>query len=131
MKAMPSVDIGDPDLVTLTSTERRALRARAHHLRPVVVIGTAGLTAQVVKEIDASLKSHELIKVRALDEDRSGRERLLSEICAATGAAAVQTLGKVLVLYRPRPPEEEKKAPKRRPKPKAPRKTKRSYQKGP
>ena len=115
-------------MAELTSAQRRALRARAHHLQPIVMIGGAGLTAQVVREIDIALRSHELIKVRALDADREGRDALLPAICAATGAEAVQTVGKVLVLYRPRPTEEEKRVPERRPKRKAPRKTKRSYQ---
>ena len=116
-------------IVSLTSAERRALRARAHHLQAVVTIGTAGLTPQVLREIETSLKSHELIKVRALDADRDARERLLAEMCAATGAAAVQTLGRIFVLYRPLPPDEQKKVTPRPAARKARRKPKRAYQK--
>lgn len=101
--------------------ERRALRARAHHLHPVVMIGEAGLTPPVLHEIDLALRSHELIKVRALGDDRARRARLGEEICAALDAAEVQTIGKVLVLYRPRPDEQGsagKPAPRRPRKPK-------------
>ena len=104
----------------LSPTERRALRARAHHLNPVVMIGEAGLTPPVLHELDVALKSHELIKVRVLGEDRERRERLGGEICATLDAAEIQSIGKMIVLYRPRPeaPAEAKKpAPRRGRKP--------------
>lgn len=111
----------------LTSADRRALRARAHHLRPVVMIGNDGLTASVRREIDVNLKSHELIKIRLTGDARETREALAQAICEATDAAVVQHIGKILVVYREKPPEERKAAP-RRVRRKAPRKTKRSYQ---
>jgi putative YhbY family RNA-binding protein len=114
-------------LKELTPAERRELRARAHHLHPVVMIGDAGLTPEVAREIEANLKSHELIKVRVMGDDRDARQALAADICEATGASRVQQIGKILVLYRARPPEEEK-APKRRRARKAPRRTKRSFQ---
>ena len=112
----------------MTFAERRALRARAHHLQPVVMVGDAGLTPQVMREIEASLRSHELIKIRVLGDDRRARDALLSAICKATDANAVQQIGKMLVIYRPQPPEDTKKAVKRRPARKPPRKSKRSFQ---
>ena len=111
----------------LTPLERRELRARAHHLHPVVIVSDGGLTPEVLREIEANLKSHELIKVRLAGDDRDARPATIGEICEATGAIAVQHIGKVLVIYRPRPPEDEK-APKKRRARKAPRRTKRSYQ---
>jgi RNA-binding protein len=114
-------------MTELSPAERKALRARAHPLHPVVIIGSGGLTPDVLREIETNLKSHELIKVRALGDDRDGREALMSQICEAASAAPVQTIGKVLVIYRPRPPNEEKKK-KRRPTRKPERRTKRSYQ---
>jgi len=87
----------------LTPTERRALKARAHALEPVVIVGSQGLTPAVLKEIDVGLRGHELIKVRAAGEDRETRELMLSEICTATGADAVQSIGRILVLYRKNP----------------------------
>ena len=113
----------------LTPAERGVLRARAHHLQPVVMIGDAGLTARVLREIDANLKSHELIKIRVLGDDRHARDALMAAICAAADASAVQRIGKMLVIYRPGPPGEEKKVRKRRSARKAPRRTKRSFQK--
>ena len=89
----------------LTSRERRALRAQAHDLKPVVTIGDAGLTPEVVREIETHLKAHELIKIRVLGTDRAGRAALASAIGDASGASAVQSIGKVLVMYRARQAE--------------------------
>jgi putative YhbY family RNA-binding protein len=92
------------------------------------MIAETGLTPQVVREIEANLKSHELIKVRVFGDDREAREAIASAICDETRAQPVQHIGKILVIYRARPPEEQKKAVKRRPARKRPRKTKRSFQ---
>ena len=54
----------------LSPTDRKALRARAHKLDPVVMIGAKGLTDEVVKEVDLALKAHELVKVRAPSLER-------------------------------------------------------------
>ena len=86
----------------LSPAERKALKARAHQLEPVVIIGNKGLTDQVVKEVDVALKSHELIKVRAPGIERADREETLRTLCERTGAEAVQIIGKVFVMYRKR-----------------------------
>ena len=88
----------------LSPARRRELKARAHKLEPVVIVGGSGLTPAVLAEIDRSLKSHELIKVR-VNADRDVREATLGEICSRTGAQLVQHIGKVLVLFRPEPAE--------------------------
>lgn len=98
----------------LTPAERRALRARAHHLDPVIMIGEAGLTPAVLHEIDNALRGQELIKIRVLGEDRGARAVLVDEICSALGASPVQRIGKILVVFRPRPePASPKPAPRR------------------
>jgi len=89
----------------LKSVERQALKGRAHRLKPVVLIGEAGLTPTVAAEIERALAAHELIKIRVLGADRTVREALLGAVCAASGAAPVQHIGKVLVIFRERPPE--------------------------
>jgi RNA-binding protein len=91
--------------VTLTARERAALKARAHALEPVVQIGQAGLTDAVVESIDRALTAHELIKVKIADPDRAARAAAADEACARTGAAFVQRVGKIVVLWRPRPLE--------------------------
>lgn len=79
------------------------LKARAHNLEPVVIVGNKGLTDEVVKEVDRALAAHELIKVRAPGLDRDQREDAFKALCERTGAAAVQSIGKVFVLYRKKP----------------------------
>jgi putative YhbY family RNA-binding protein len=101
-------------MLKLTPSERRALRAKAHHLHPVVYIGQHGLTPAVLHEIDIALTAHELIKVRVASDQRDEREALLVRICEEMDAAPVQHLGKVLTLWRPAPKEEK---PPLRPKP--------------
>ena len=93
----------------LSPAQRRALRARAHHLDPVVGVGQHGLTPAVLREIDVALEAHELIKVRVHGDDRDARAALLDEICAALDAAPVQHLGKLLVLWRPNPDKQSRK----------------------
>lgn len=103
-------------MLTLTVLQRQNLKARAHTLNPVVMIGSAGLTEAVLKEIASALKSHELIKIRASGE-REEREAMLQEICETLNAAPVQHIGKILVVYQPQEEAPEKKPAKRRGKP--------------
>ncbi len=91
--------------LTLTRAERLQLKARAHHLKPVVLLGAAGLSDAVVREIDRALDAHELIKIRVPGDERDEREQLCADLAARLGAARVQMIGKLLVLYRPRPEE--------------------------
>ena len=92
--------------IQLTPAQRREHRANAHHLTPVVLIGGDGLTDAVKKEVDAALNAHGLIKVRIFSDDRNGRELMYQTLCADLGAAPVQHIGKLLVLWRPKPVKE-------------------------
>lgn len=87
----------------MEARERKALKARAHALDPLVHIGDKGLTDAVIAEIERALTAHELIKVRAAPLDRAARESALADICARLQAQPVQHIGKVLVIYRPKP----------------------------
>jgi putative YhbY family RNA-binding protein len=89
-------------MLKLTPAERGTLRADAHALNPVVMIGEAGLTPAVLKEIDASLDSHGLIKIRVFGDDREARIAIYETICSKLDAAPIQHIGKLLVLYRPK-----------------------------
>lgn len=87
--------------IELTPTERREHRANAHHLDPVVQIGSDGLTDAVKKEIDHALNAHGLIKVRAFVDDREAREAMYRTIADELNAAPVQHIGKLFILWRP------------------------------
>lgn len=88
-------------MLKLTPAERSALRSDAHALNPVVLIGEAGLSPAVLKEIDAGLNSHGLIKIRVFGDDREARIAMYDTICETLKAAPVQHIGKLLVIYRP------------------------------
>ncbi|MEX1273784.1 MAG: ribosome assembly RNA-binding protein YhbY [Gammaproteobacteria bacterium] len=85
--------------MNLTDAQKKFLRTLAHPKKPVVIIGNAGLTDAVVKEIDQALDAHELIKVRARVE-RDERDELIAEILDRTRASQIQRIGHVLTLFR-------------------------------
>lgn len=89
--------------IQLTPAQRKAHRADAHHLDPIVMIGSDGLTDAVKKEADAALKAHGLIKIRVFSDDRLARDAMLGELADALDAAPIQHIGKLLVLWRPKP----------------------------
>ena len=96
---------------TLSPARRSELRAQAHRLNPVVLIGDKGLTDEVTAEIDRALKAHELVKVRAASDDRDARNVWMESICGKLGAHPVQQIGKMLVVYREKPDQAEPKKP--------------------
>jgi putative YhbY family RNA-binding protein len=89
--------------IQLTIAQRKVHRADAHHLSPVVMIGNGGLTAAVVKEADAALNAHGLIKIRVLGDDRAARETMYLDLATQLKAAPIQHIGKLFILWRPQP----------------------------
>jgi len=85
---------------TLTTEHKQYLKGLAHNRQPVVMIGNHGLTPAVLKEIELALNAHELIKIKAASDALETRRAWMEEICASSGAAPVQQIGKVLVIYR-------------------------------
>jgi RNA-binding protein len=88
---------------SLTPRERVHLKARAHSLEPLVKVGHAGVTDAVIAEVDRALTVHGLIKVKIGGLDRDQRAAISETICTRTDATAVQRIGKVVALWRPRP----------------------------
>lgn len=89
-------------MLKLTPAQRSLLRSQAHNLNPVVMIGDAGLSDAVLKEINVNLDAHGLIKIRVFGDDRLARVEMLQTICQQLDAAPIQHIGKLLVIYRPR-----------------------------
>lgn len=87
----------------LLGKQRRALRARAHHLNPVVSVGAAGVSDGVLAELDIALDEHELVKIRITADDREQRKMLIDTLCTGTNAELIQRIGHIAVLYRKRP----------------------------
>ena len=86
----------------MNSADKKKLRAEAHTLKPVVMIGQSGLTVAVLAEIEQALNSHELIKVK-IRAERNDRKLISEKICADKGAKLIQTIGQIAVIYRLNP----------------------------
>lgn len=90
-------------VIQLTPAERAEQRAAAHALKPVVMIGGDGLTPAVMKEADAALNAHGLIKIRVFSDNREQRQAFLASLADELNAAPIQHIGKLLVMWRPMP----------------------------
>ncbi|WP_118879066.1 ribosome assembly RNA-binding protein YhbY [Haemophilus haemolyticus] len=88
-------------MTTLSTKQKQFLKGLAHHLNPVVMLGGNGLTEGVLAEIENALNHHELIKVKVSGADRETKQLIIDAIVRETKAAQVQTIGHILVLYRP------------------------------
>ncbi|MGB7933002.1 MAG: ribosome assembly RNA-binding protein YhbY [Gammaproteobacteria bacterium] len=84
----------------LAENRKRDLRQRGHALKPIVIIGNAGLTEAVIREIDRSLEHHELMKIRLGGADREAKKRLIASICESCHAELVQSIGHIALIYR-------------------------------
>ena len=79
------------------------LRALAHPLRPVVMLGQNGLTEAIGGELDEALSRHELVKVKLAAEGKAARDAQAEELAEGSGALLVQRIGHIAVLYREHP----------------------------
>ena len=95
--------------VALSKQERQGLKARAHPLDPVVMVGKEGVTDAVLAQAAEQVRAHELIKVKLLQTCPTDKHEAASQLSVGADAALVQVIGKTVVLYKPRPPDEKKK----------------------
>ena len=89
--------------MTLSNKQKQFLKGEAHSLKPVVLLGSNGLTEGVVVEIQSALEIHELIKVKVPTDDRETKKLIFDAIVRETGATKLQTIGHTIVLYRQSP----------------------------
>ncbi len=80
--------------------QKQALKAQAHHLNPVILIGNKGLTPAVIEETDIALKAHELIKVKMNGAEKADRQIMARELCEQLSAESIQLIGNTLIMYR-------------------------------
>jgi RNA-binding protein len=85
--------------MSLSPTQRRYLRAMAHDLHPVIMLGNKGATEAVGKELGLALAHHELVKLKLSGGDKDERQAQLDTLLAATGAEAVQQIGHTAVVF--------------------------------
>jgi len=106
--------------LSLDNETRRALKKQAHHLKPVVQSGAAGLSAPVLAEIDRALTDHELVKIKLATDDKAARRKEIDTTCDDLDAACIQHIGRTATLYRPNPEDKTKPAAKSRNSPQMP-----------
>ena len=89
--------------MSLSKKQIKFLRAKCHDLKAVIMLGQKGLTEEVLNELDIALTHHELIKIKLAVDDREVRKQMISEICEKSQSQEVQSIGKVLSVYRVNP----------------------------
>lgn len=86
--------------MSISQEAKKRFRTIGHGLKPVVTIAGKGLSDGVQAELERALEDHELIKVKLAIEDRDERKEVVAELCSVTGAELVQTIGKVVLIFR-------------------------------
>jgi RNA-binding protein len=89
--------------MSLTNSVKRQYKSIGHHLNPIVIISENGLTEGVLQELERAINDHELIKIKIAINDRDDRAEIINETCSALQAEKVQTIGKMLILFRKNP----------------------------
>ncbi len=87
-------------MTNLTNNQKKFLRSKGHSLKPVVMLGQHGLSEGVLAELESSLETHELLKIKVRGDDREDKQRVIEEIVKATHSHLVQVIGNVMVIYR-------------------------------
>ena len=94
----------------LTQPQKKYLRGCGHDLKPLIMVGDAGLSESLLAEYESTLAHHELIKVRVRAADRESRDEMINQLCVNHSASLIQRIGNIALLYRANP---EKKPEKR------------------
>lgn len=89
--------------MSISAKQKRGLRSKAHHLKPIITVGAGGVSESVISELDRSLDHHELLKIKVQANDRSQRQVLVQSLCDTSHSELVHAIGHVVVVYRQRP----------------------------
>lgn len=87
----------------MNTSFRQELKARAHHLKPVILLGSKGLTQAVVDETNLALTAHELIKVKMQGIEKPDRQLIANDLCDQLQAELVQLIGNIAIIWRKNP----------------------------
>lgn len=95
--------------MNLSESQKKYLRGRGHDLKPLILVGDAGLSKSLLTEYESTLKHHELIKVKVRGADRETRDEMINKLCIDHGASLIQRVGNVALLYRANPQKKPEK----------------------
>ena len=93
--------------MTLTGKQKRSLRALAHHIKPVVQIGDAGVTPALMDKIDTELEFHEIIKVKLNQNNDIKAKDVADDLASGSHSTVFLIIGRTVGLYRPFPEDPE------------------------
>lgn len=96
-----------------SESQKKYLRGLGHQLKPTIIVGDGGLTESLLAEFESTLSHHELIKAKVRVGDRGTRDTIIADMCGKSGAALIQRIGNVALLYRPNPEKKKIKLPTR------------------
>lgn len=87
--------------MSLSDSQKKALRRLGHDLKPLIMVGDAGLSESLLAEFEVTLAHHELIKVKVRASDRETRDEIISRFCSERSAVLIQRIGNIALIYRP------------------------------
>lgn len=93
----------DSPSMNLSESQKKYLRGLGHQLKPVITVADTGLSASILREFDATISHHELIKVRFRMANRDNRDAMIDELCRQGSGNLIQRIGNVALIYRPNP----------------------------
>lgn len=96
-----------------SESQKKYLRGLGHDLKPLVLVGDAGLSEGLLAEFETTLAHHELIKVRVKAGDRATRNAMIAELCSQSGAELIQSIGNIALLFRSNPDKRRIRIPSR------------------
>ena len=85
--------------MSITDKQIIFLRKSCHHIKPIVSVGNAGLTENVMSEVELALSHHELVKIKIAGNSEE-RKAVVDKIVTDTGAVLVQSIGHTASFYR-------------------------------
>jgi RNA-binding protein len=94
--------------MNLSEPQKKYLRGLGHALKPLIMVGDAGLSDSLLAEFESTLAHHELIKVRIKAGDRESRDKMVDELCSTSGADLVQRVGNMALLFRSNPEKKKR-----------------------
>ena len=94
--------------MSLSESQKKQLRGLGHRLSPLIMVGDAGLSESLLRELESTLDHHELIKVRVRAGDRVARDAIITELCKTANAELVQRIGNIALIYRSNPEKKQK-----------------------
>ena len=86
--------------MNLSESQKKFLRGLGHQLKPVIMVGDAGLSESLLQEFCSTIEHHELIKVRVRANDREARDNIISDLCKKGSAQLVTRIGNVALIFR-------------------------------